>query len=289
MKKVIFCDLDNTLLFPLENQTYGIKEVDLKALQKALQDDVQLVIASVRPAEIKESISNMIGLEVDAIGLNGQQIICNGVNTILASFPVKDYLKITDDILHRFSSTNAGTVGLDGCYYTNDCSQPQPLARFVHHYECGIIKDICKINAHEAFKERNIEHVAKLLIYIDENTDDQPILHHLNTTYGKNYSFIRSNHMFIEGLCKGHSKRTGIEKYMEMNQLTFDQCYCAGDADNDIEMFEFLQDHSYCMKAGTKNARNTAKHLVENLAEMIDIITKGLTPTGGDPVNDATR
>ena len=34
--KTLFCDLDNTLLFQLENGTYGIKDNDLKALQKAL-------------------------------------------------------------------------------------------------------------------------------------------------------------------------------------------------------------------------------------------------------------
>ena len=44
--KTLFCDLDNTLLFQLENGTYGIKDNDLKALQKALKEDVKLVIAS---------------------------------------------------------------------------------------------------------------------------------------------------------------------------------------------------------------------------------------------------
>lgn len=273
MKKVIFCDLDNTLLFPLGDH-YGIKEEDLKALRKALQEDVQLVIASGRPAEIKESISKMIGHDIDAIGLNGQQIITNGTNRILASFPAQDYLTISEDIMNRFPSTNAGTVGLDGCYYTNDCAQHQPLARFHHHHQCGIIQEVCEINAKEAFQQRNIKEVAKLLIYLDEKTDDKPILKHLNSVYGEKYSFIRSNHMFIEGLCKGHSKRTGIEKYMEIHHLSFDQCYCAGDADNDIEMFEYLYENSYCMKAGTLNARNAAKHQVDNLAEIIHLITK---------------
>ena len=42
--KTLFCDLDNTLLFQLENGTYGIKPNDLTALQKALNKEIWFLV-----------------------------------------------------------------------------------------------------------------------------------------------------------------------------------------------------------------------------------------------------
>ena len=272
--KTLFCDLDNTLLFPLENGSYGIKEKDLLALKKVIHQQLQLVIASGRPAEIKDAISSMIGDDVDAIGFNGQQIMTSSENIVFASFPVKDYLKITDWMKEHYPQTNAGTTDFDGVYYVNDLSMHQPMQRFKDHYRAGIIRDICELPSKEAFKNHGITEVAKLLIYIDPQTDSKPIISNLMQHFGQEYDFIRSNKMFIEGLCKGHSKKTGIEAYIKMHNLDLNDCYCAGDADNDIDMFELFKNHSFCMKAGSENARNAAAVLVDGLAEAIEKICK---------------
>ena len=90
--------------------------------------------------------------------------------------------------------------------------------------------------------------------------------------FGDKYVFIRSNKMFIEGLCAGHTKRTGIEAYIKMHNLDIKDCYAAGDADNDIEMFELLHENSFCMKAGSQRALDAAHYHVEDLAEALEIM-----------------
>ena len=67
-------------------------------------------------------------------------------------------------------------------------------------------------------------------------------------------------------------KRTGIESYIKMHNLDMKDCYAAGDADNDIEMFELLHENSFCMKAGSQRALDASHYHVEDLAEALEII-----------------
>ncbi|MBR5207243.1 MAG: HAD-IIB family hydrolase [Erysipelotrichaceae bacterium] len=270
--KTLFCDLDNTLLFQLENGTYGIKDKDLKALQKVLKGDVRLVIASGRPADINESISRMIGVEIDAVGHNGHQLISGDQNIIFASFPIEDYLKITDYIHETYPEYNTATTDFHGVYYVGNTNKPEPLTRFNNHKKAGIIKEVAQIPAHLAFEERGVKEVSKLLIRVPHETDSDPIIQNLHERFGDKYVFIRSNKMFIEGLVKGHTKRTGIESYIKMHNLDMKDCYAAGDADNDIEMFELLHENSFCMKAGSQRALDASHYHVEDLAEALEII-----------------
>ena len=270
--KTLFCDLDNTLLFQLENGTYGIKDNDLKALQKALKEDVKLVIASGRPADINESISKMIGVEVDAVGHNGHQLISGDQNIIFASFPVEDYLKMTHYIHETYPEYNTATTDFKGVYYVGDINKPEPLTRFNNHKKAGIIREVSQIPAEQAFKERGVTELSKLLIRVPHETDSDPIIKNLMDRFGDKYVFIRSNKMFIEGLCVGHTKRTGIEAYIKMHNLDIKDCYAAGDADNDIEMFELLHENSFCMKAGSQRALDASRYHVEDLAEALKII-----------------
>ena len=270
--KTLFCDLDNTLLFQLESGLYGIKDKDLKALQKALKEDVKLVIASGRPADINESISKMIGVEVDAVGHNGHQLISGDQNIIFASFPVEDYLKMTDYIHETYPEFNTATTDFKGVYYVGDVNKPEPLTRFNNHKKAGIIREVSQIPAEQAFKERSITEAARLLIRVPHETDSDPIIQNLHERFGDQYVFIRSNKMFIEGLVKGHTKRTGIESYIKMHNLDMKDCYAAGDADNDIEMFELLHENSFCMKAGSQRALDASHYHVEDLAEALEII-----------------
>ena len=271
--KTLFCDLDNTLLFPLADGSYGIKEEDLKALRKALKEDVRLVLATGRPAEIKHSISEMIGCNVDAVGLNGQQIITQDKNIILAAFPVEDYCIISNYMTLHYPELSLGTADFNNVYYANDPTRTQPMKRFRDHHKAGIIKEVCTVPALDAFKQRHIEQVAKFLIYIEPDTDAKAIIQDLNARFDK-FEFIRSNKMFIEGLCKGHSKRSGIEAYIKMHNLNKEDCFCAGDADNDIEMFELFQQHSYCMSSGTPNAKKAAAHQMDSLKDLLEILTQ---------------
>lgn len=270
--KTLFCDLDNTLLFQLESGLYGIKDKDLKALQKALKEDVKLVIASGRPADINESISKMIGVEVDAVGHNGHQLISGDQNIIFASFPVEDYLKMTDYIHETYPEFNTATTDFKGVYYVGDVNKPEPLTRFNNHKKAGIIREVSQIPAEQAFKERSITEAARLLIRVPHETDSDPIIQNLHERFGDQYVFIRSNKMFIEGLVKGHTKRTGIEAYIKMHNLDMKDCYAAGDADNDIEMFELLHENSFCMKAGSQRALDASHYHVEDLAEALEIM-----------------
>lgn len=269
MKKYLFCDLDNTLLFPLKNGEYGIKENDLNAIIKAINNDVEIVINSGRPAVIKEIISKKLGHEIDALGFNGSQLIAKDYELILASIHTKDYLKITNDIMEKFSSVNCATIDFNGTYYINDPSQSQPRDRFFFHHKVGIVKEVCTIPAGKVLVENKINEVAKILFYIKDIKYTKQLIPYLETKYGENYDFILSSDLFLEAQCKGISKSTIMDVYCNLFHINENQCYTIGDADNDIQMLKRFSGRSFCMSHGSESAKKAASIIVPNIEEAL--------------------
>ena len=58
------------------------------------------------------------------------------------------------------------------------------------------------------------------------------------------------------------NKATGIEKYLELNNLSWDDCMAFGDAQNDYEMIK-NHPNNYVMKNGLDRLKNIAKNVTE--------------------------
>lgn len=63
---------------------------------------------------------------------------------------------------------------------------------------------------------------------------------------------------------KGVSKKNGIEKVLEYLQYDFQNTYAIGDGDNDIGMFEAVN-NSIAMGNGTINAKEHAKYITDSI------------------------
>lgn len=272
MKKYLFCDLDNTLLYPLENNGYGIREHDLQALHKAFEGEFELVINSGRPASVKKAIAKQLGREVDALGFNGSQLSAKEHEQILASISLEDYIRISEEAMHDFPQVNCATIDFEGTYYINDPSRKQPYDRFYAHYKAGIVQSICTEPAIEALKKKAIHKVAKILFFIEDLDQPERLMKQLNERYGDRYDFIRSSALFLEGQCKGISKASIMDTYRALYGIEETQCYVIGDADNDLEMLNRFKQHSFCMAHGSEKAKQTAMWCVKDLGEALRIM-----------------
>lgn len=260
--KYIFCDLDNTLLFE-ENGKYFIKDNDLMALNK-YYDRYKLIINSGRALSTIDLISNKFKGKPDCIGFNGLVILSN--NEIIYNGYV-DYLlikEISEDIYKKFQGINIVTIDFSGKYYIYDLKLIQPLDRFKKQQSSKIITEISN-------KEKFIDaerKLSKILVYVGDYENKSMVYDYLINKYSNQLDFMFSSPIFIEGVCKGINKGYGIKKYLELNDLSKADCIAIGDADNDIEMFEFLYENSYCMIHGTNNA----KYLVDSIEGALKII-----------------
>ena len=107
------------------------------------------------------------------------------------------------------------------------------------------------------------------MFYVKKTEDPLFFLSYLKKTYGSVYHFLFSNDAIIECISKEVNKAVGIQKYMKMRNIYSQQCWAAGDSDNDIEMLKMFK-NSCCMEHGTKLAKEAATYVVKNITEVIE-------------------
>ena len=73
------------------------------------------------------------------------------------------------------------------------------------------------------------------------------------------------------------SKKEGIKRILEMENIKLENAYAIGDGDNDIEMLDFIP-NSVCMANGTENAKKHAKYLTSDIKD--DGVLKALINLG---------
>lgn len=267
MKKYLFTDLDRTLLFDQKDETYDLNHEDLNALRLAANYDIEIIAASGRAQNAAQFLIRRIGYPIDMIALNGAEISCNGTNTLLTGLPLSDYVKISEDVNKKFAKVAIGTLDYDGTYYLKEPYCNEYIYRLTRHQLTGaenpIRSDI------ELKNNREECQLPKILFYVKKTEDSLFFLSYLKKTYGSVYHFLFSNDAIIECIPKEVNKAVGIQKYMKMRNIYSQQCWAAGDSDNDIEMLKMFK-NSCCMEHGTKLAKEAATYVVKNITEVIE-------------------
>lgn len=267
--KYLFCDLDRTLLFDQSDGSYDINKEDLSMLEKLPQMHIELVIASGRACNAAEFIEKKLHYNVDMVALNGAMLLINGNKKQLAGLPIKDYQLITQDIAKQFPDTSMGTLHFDGNYYMKEPLKEDYIGRLrrhqLHDQPYGIQND------EPLFQLDDDLQVPKILFYVQRLSKPKQVYQYLMKKYGDRYDFLFSSPAIIECLPKAINKAVGIQRYMEMNHIAMEQCWVVGDSDNDIEMFQFIS-NSCCVEHGSTNAKKSAKYIVKNVAEVIQMM-----------------
>ncbi len=78
-------------------------------------------------------------------------------------------------------------------------------------------------------------------------------------------------------LSKGMSKKEGIKKILELENIPLRNAYAFGDGDNDIEMMDYIE-NSVCMGNGSTNCKKHASYITDDIKE--DGVVKGLIKLG---------
>ena len=255
-KKIIFFDIDRTLYDP---DIKGIPASTIEALKKLrMNKDVEIAIATGRAfymLHIIEEIKEYINI---FITINGQIIIKDGVTIYRNPIPHDQVQCVVDKFekhnlkygfLGEFDET-LNIVDEKGklAFELVNMKLPRIDPHFYKDNDIFQMWSFCERKLHRQFREEfsSLEVVSWL---------------------GDGFDVMSG----------GMSKKEGIKRILEMENIRLDNAYAIGDGDNDIEMLDYIP-NSVCMGNGTISAKKHAKFLTSDIKD--DGVLKGLINLG---------
>ncbi len=255
-KKIIFFDIDRTLYDP---DIKGIPQSTIKALKKLrMNKDIEIAIATGRAfymLHIIEEIKEYINI---FITINGQIIIKDGITIYKNPIP-KEQVKCVVNMFEEFElkygflgefDETLNIVDEKGkkAFELINMKLPRVDPHFYQDNEIYQMWSFCDRKLHEHFRKEfnNLEVVSWL---------------------GDGFDVLSG----------GMSKKEGIKRILEIENISLENAYAFGDGDNDIEMLDFIP-NSVCMDNGSISAKKHAKYLTSDIKD--DGVLKGLINLG---------
>lgn len=267
MKKILFTDLDGTLL----NDDKQVSEGNRAAIQRLLDAGHYLVVATGRPTKSGFMVAQRLGLTMPGcylIAYNGGAIFdCSKEEVWMEATLPMEHVRYLFDEAKKYG-IYIQTYGVDDkILATTDGEELQYYAQGNRGMlGCEVCDDV--FGALE--KEPN----KVLLIDMKEEGILKFWRDHKEWEGGKCESTF-SCREFLEYLPVGVSKGNGVRTLCEMLQVDIKNAYAAGDERNDISMIK-AAGVGIAMKNAVEEAKAVADYITENdnnhdgIAEVID-------------------
>lgn len=256
MYKLVAIDMDGTLL----QKDHTISARTKKAIQKARQQDVKIVLASGRPLEGMQAYLE----ELDITSSDDYVLSYNGavVQNIKTKEVIKRKVLKGKDLHYLYGlsqelGVNIHAFSKDGCI-TPKMSTYSKLEGTMSEIPVHII-DYSTIS--------NDEEIIKIMM-VDEPEILVHAIKNLPKEIYEKYTVVQSAPYFLEFLNKKANKGEGIRVLTEYLGIKAEEVMCIGDAGNDIHMIEF---------AGLGVAMGNA---FEEVKKVADYITKSNNEDG---------
>ncbi len=255
-KKIIFFDIDRTLYDP---DIKGIPKSTKDVLKRLHEDPtVEIAIATGRAFYMLHIIEEIMEYINIFVLINGQIIIRDGKTIFRNPMQKEDVLEVVNEFNKR--NMKYGFLGeLDETLNIVDEKGKEAfelvdmkLPRIDPHFYMD--NDIFQM---WAFSEKQLrKELEKELV----NVQIVPWL-------GGGFDI----------LSKGMSKKEGIKKILEIEQIPLENSYAFGDGDNDLEMLSYIP-NSIAMGNASVKAKKCAKYITDDIKN--DGIKKGLIEFG---------
>lgn len=227
MFKLLAVDMDGTLL----KKDKTISEVTQKAIKKARDKGVKVVLATGRPIKgIRKYIEqlDLLGEEDCSVAFNGALVQYNKTGKI-----IYDQKMEVEDLKYLYKLSKELGVNIHALT-PEECITPKISEYSIYEAE------INKIPLKEVDFE-NLDENTKIIkvMMIDKEEILSPAVEKLPREVYEKYSVLRSEPFFIEFLNKDVNKGQGVKKVAEAFGIKQQEVICIGDAGNDIHMIEF--------------------------------------------------
>lgn len=272
MKKILFTDLDGTLL----NNEKLVSPGNRAAIERLLDAGHYLVVATGRPTKSAFKVVQKLGLTMPGcymIAYNGGVIFdCSEEEIWMEKTLPLEHVRYLFEEAEKYG-LYIQTYGEDDKILTNfDGPELEYYAKGNRGaLSCEICEDVCEALGKEPNKVLLIDMNEKGILKFWEE--------HKTWEEGKCNSTFSCKE-FLEYLPKGVSKGNGVRTLCEMLNIDIKNAYAAGDERNDISMIE-AAGVGIAMKNAVEEAKTAADYITENdnehdgIAEVIDKLILG--------------
>ena len=259
MIKYLFSDLDGTLV-----HNTIVADVDAKAVHTFVKNGGVFSIATGRT---DLEISNFIHEEkfpeaTYRISCNGAMITVDDEILFTEAFSQEAKAFLQKKFLERHADLDIEIGTENFVYFVN--RPPEWILQYKG--------EKFEINPHvlQRFTDDDFK-ILKLFVTGNEAFVAE-LVAEIEAAFGDELDVFNDGHS-VNLIAKNHHKGTGIQLIMEQYGIQPDEIAVIGDAANDVGMFE-ITPHSFTFHHATDAVKEKANHVVENVAEMIDIISK---------------
>lgn len=247
MKKIIFSDLDGTLI----NSAFEITPETLGAIRTLQERACPFVIVSARNPKGIESVTKEYGIHCPIIALNGALIIDDRREFVYAKGIRKSKAAVIIDFLEQGGYDTAWCIYAFDQWLVKDVNDPRivnEMSAVKAEAENGTVEDI------------EGDEVHKIMCICDPN-ESQRLERDLKAAFPKE-TVVRSSAVLIEIVHGAVSKSTAVRKYCADAGIALRDAVAFGDNDNDVDMLE-------CVGTGVLmgNARNDLKKRFSHVAK----------------------
>lgn len=219
MVKAIFFDIDGTLV---SFKTHSIPQSTIDAITLLKKKGIKVFIATGRAYP---QINNLGDLKFDGyITLNGSCSLAGDLSIIhKRSIPQQD-IEALVKYQHEGKGFPCAFVTPDEVFVNGRNKKVEEIEKLLH-MDFSPEKDFSYVLDKE---------VLQIVAFFDEDSEEQ-----LMKEVFPNCDAARWNPLFTDVIAKGNSKRSGIDKILEYNDIDLSEAVSFGDGGNDIPMLEY--------------------------------------------------
>ena len=248
--KVIVSDIDCTIT----KKDHTISERTINVIKKAREAGYLFGLASGRPIDdlLKRYNEWGVGKQFDfIIAWNGCQLYEDDTkSTHYYNYLTKEELKEIIEFMSQFNTSI--NMYKPNKYLTNKESNRAWYSAFRNKRELVIEED----------PEKYYEEDSGGIMF--RTTDeDMPIIEEAikNNLQNKNYIGFKTQSDLMEFASKDCSKGFALKKYLELKNISIDECIAFGDTTNDNDIIKMS--YGVCMKNGSDDTKALAKEITE--------------------------
>lgn len=243
MYKIVFCDIDGTLL----NSKSEIQPSSIKAINMLKEKDIHFVLSTARTPGDTFTLLDEYNLKVPVITANGGYILDENRNVLSETlFESEDICDMWDYLYEKEYDLAFGIYTKETWYTPTPNDYRMLVEEKIVHRKCKKIEreDLSSLKICKAQCICTLENV----LYIqNELTKRYP-----------NFNIALSSGKYIEISAHGASKILGVKKYCEIYNINKEDCIAFGDSQTDIDTLSYVG-NGYLMGNAPKELKEIIK------------------------------
>ena len=264
--RLIACDVDGTLL-PTGQRQLAPSTITL--IQRLLDKGIVFVPASGRQYPSLKRVFAPFSASLPLIAENGTIALAEGTCIFRATME----RSLGDEIVYAARARETCEVMVSGAevsYLQPKTTSFLELLRDAIKYRIVVVDDVTTID----------EPYSKIAIYHPDAYREAP---YWRERFGSRCAVTVSGDTWVDLMPKGISKASGLRAICELYNIAPHDCMAIGDADNDVELFNYAGD-SYAMQTASARAKEHANHIVASADDVFAAILAEMHEHGETPL-----